>query len=116
MEVYDAYDGKHIHVTVDNALIDVVEHPITINTGVDTYITIEKEFGPLVANSIRIHLDYDSVSWIIERERIVTTVHGRHDTLDKDGNRLYTTIDSEITSEWDEVARIDANVLEEQDY
>lgn len=110
---YNSSDIEHVHITSDNTEIDVVQHPITINTGTDTYITIEKLFGPLCANSIRIHLDFDSVSWVIERERIVTTVHGSHDTLDKDGKRLYTTIDSTITSEWYEVARIDANVFDE---
>jgi len=96
---------KSIHVTENDTEIDTVVEHITINTGVDTVIEIDKMFGPLVANAIRVRLDYDSVCWIIERERITYTVK----SIIKDDNGI-TFIDNDINVEWDEVARIDANI------
>ena len=100
--------GKSIHVSQEDVEIDTIVKHITINTGTDTLIEIDKMFGPLIANTIRVHLDYDSVCWIVERKRIVYTV--KSITKDKHG---ITFIDNDITSEWDEVARIDANVHED---
>jgi hypothetical protein len=97
----------------ENVYLDInKEHRVTYNgknieidTGCDTLITIDKVYGPLCANAIRVHLDYDSVSWIIEREQIVYTVK----SVIKDENGI-THIDNDITTKWDEVARIDANI------
>jgi len=97
--------GKSIYVGKEDVEIDTTAKHITINTGTDTLIEIVKMFGPLIANTIRVRLDYDSVSWIVERKRIVYTV--KSITKDKKGLTIY---DNDITSEWDEVARIDANV------
>jgi len=95
--------NNYFHVTEKdteiNACLDT-----TIMTGCDTNITIEKAFGPLVADSIRIHLDYDSVCWIIERERIEYKINSI-----KKNSKGVTFIDNDVISEWDEVARINAN-------
>ena len=94
-----------IHVEKTDTEIDTVVERIVINTGISTFVEIDKMFGPLIANTIRVHLDYDSVCWIVERKRIVYTV--KSITKNEQG---ITFIDNDITSEWDEVARIDANV------
>jgi hypothetical protein len=101
--------NDYIHIEANKTEVNVTEPEITINTGIDTLITIEKYFGPLIANSIRVHLDYESVCWIIERERIIEKEKSR--TITPEG---ITIIDNDIWSEWDEVARIDANVWEEE--
>ena len=96
-----------IHVEENDTEIDTVVPHITINTGIETVVEIDKMYGPLCANAIRIRLDYDTVSWIIERERITYPVK----SITKDDNGI-TFIDNDVISEWDEVARIDANVWE----
>lgn len=102
--------GNTVHV-YDNVEIETIQPEVIIHTGTETNIICDKYFGPLIANAIRVHLDYDSVCWVIERERIVDTV--KSVTKTPDG---ITIIDNDITTEWDEVARIDANVWEERTY
>jgi hypothetical protein len=103
-------DGDYVYIDQEKVEINTTVKNITINTGIDTYIKVDKSFGPLCANAIRVHLDYDSVSWIVERERIVTTLKSKT-KLDSG----ITVIDNDITAEWDEVARIDANIWEKDD-
>ena len=99
---------KSIHVTENDTEIDTVVEHITINTGISTVVEIDKMFGPLIANSIRVHLDYDSVCWIVERKRITYPV--KSITTNEAGITFY---DTDCIAQWDEVARIDANVQEE---
>ena len=103
--------NREITVHEEEVTINTVAKNILIQTGIETIVEIDKYFGPLCANAIRVHLDYDSVCWIIERERIVETEKSRT-TNDKG----ITFIDNDITTEWDEVARIDANVWQEREW
>jgi hypothetical protein len=102
----NVYDNKDIDVGSKlNVTVNYIGEKIEIDTGCDTLVVIDKGFGPLIANAIRVHLDYDSVSWIVERKRIVYTI--KSVTKDEHGT---TIVDNDITAEWDEVAKIDANI------
>lgn len=48
---------------------------ITINTCANKYIYVDKLYGPLMAELIRIHLDLENYDWVLERQRLDTVFH-----------------------------------------
>ena len=42
---------------------------ISINSGGSQPVTIHKEYGPTVIDSVRIHLDTSTYEWVFEQEK-----------------------------------------------
>lgn len=40
-----------------------------VPVGIDTTVTIEKYWGPLWAQQVRVRMDYDADEWVFEREK-----------------------------------------------
>jgi hypothetical protein len=51
--------------------IDAFED-LRVNTCADKYIYIDKLYGPLMAEEVRIHLDLENYEWVVERQRLDT--------------------------------------------
>ena len=102
-----------VYIDKEDTEITMRVNKMTILCGCDQTVVIDKMYGPLCANAIRVHLDYDSVCWIIERERITYPVKSIKKETGKNG-MVWTYIDNDVITEWDEIARIDANAWEKR--
>lgn len=69
-------DEQNTHVRETKYSIDisppVTERKVTIEIAADQKIYIQKLYGPLAAEEVRIYLDLTTRSWIIERCRMDT--------------------------------------------
>lgn len=48
------------------------DETVTVNIGANQTIIIDKLFGPLIAETVRIRLDYGPGTWVVERLNLTT--------------------------------------------